>query len=266
MAAIALLILIALPVSAQGSGAIIHPDPSNLEVGQGQVEALNIVLENAQDAYGIDVRAKFDPSVIEIADADPSKDGIQMIPGDFIKPDFLVRNTADNQKGTLQYVITQVNPTPPANGTGIVLSILVRGKALGKKSSFTIDFVDAADRHGAKLTVHAANGTIAVVTPKPPTPTPTGNATQTLIPTRAQSGTPAATRPPTEAPPTPSLTPAASTNDRLVMAGLVLVAGGGCVGTLALLGVAAFLLWRRPRQRPAPPTYNGRARAEPWHT
>jgi hypothetical protein len=40
-----------------------------------------------------------------------------MIPGDLIKPDFAVRNLADNDAGTLLFVITQVNPTPPASGT-----------------------------------------------------------------------------------------------------------------------------------------------------
>lgn len=254
-AAVGLLFAIAHPVSAQGGAAVVHPDPPTLEVGQGQVEALNILIENAQDAYGIEVRAKFDPSVIEIADADPAKDGVQMIPGDFIKPDFLVRNTADNKQGTLQYVITEVNPTPPANGTGVVFTVLIRGRALGKKSSFTIEFVDIADRHGTKLAVKSQNGTVSVVAPKPPTATPTGNAKATLTPTAGTTGTPAITRGTPTVTPAPTVVAAASNTDRLVTAGLVLVAGGGCLGTVALVAVAAFLLFARPRRRPNPPQY-----------
>jgi hypothetical protein len=245
-------LMVPAPTFAQSNAATVHPDPTKLEVGQGQVETLNIVIDNAQDVYGIDVRGKFDPNVIEIADADPSTDGVQMIPGDFIKPDFLVRNTADNKKGTFQYVITEVNPTPPAQGSGVVLSILIRGKALGKQSSFTIDFVQIADRHGKKLSVSSQNGSVVVVTPKPPTATPTGNATPTLAATATI--TPAQTIAPTRTAVTRTPIPVRAVqqtgNSFLLNAILILVAGGTCLGTIVLLAFAAFLLLRR---RPPPP-------------
>src|SRR5512142_854354 len=104
-------------VGAQG-GATVRIDPLAFEVGNGQEETVALVMDDAKDVYGIDVRAKFDPSVIEIVDADPAKEGVQMTPGDFIRPDFVVRNIADNAAGTLQYVTTQINPSPPANGHG----------------------------------------------------------------------------------------------------------------------------------------------------
>ena len=126
--AILLGVALAQPLSASehgDGGATIRPDPVTLGIAPGQVTAINIVLENAADVYGIDVRAKFDPALIEIVDADPAQDGIQMTPGTFLKPDFVVRNTADNGSGTLQYVVTQVNPTQPATGSGVVLTLNV---------------------------------------------------------------------------------------------------------------------------------------------
>ena len=243
VALLALVWLTASSAAAQSGGATVRLDPPNLEVGQGQVETLNIVIDNAQEVYGIDVRAKFDPSVIEVVDADPSKDGVQMIPGDFIKPDFLVRNIADNQKGTLQYVITEVNPTPPANGSGTVVSILVRGKVLGKRTPFTIDFVQIADRHGRKLPVHVQNGTVSVVTPKPPTPTATSPAT----PTSAVIETPALEPTVTETPVNPAASGASSDNSILDLL-LILIAFGGCFGAIALVAFAAFVILRRPKR------------------
>lgn len=240
-----------------------------MTIGVGQVEVIKIRIENVKDLYGAELHMKFDPSVVEVVDADPTKDGIQLMPGDFPKPEFVALNRADNKVGTIDYALTQLNPTPPANGSGTVVSILFRGKALGKSTKITskgnILPVVVGPQKVMPTPFTWQDGTITIVPPKPPTPTPTGKATVTLTPARAQSGTLVATRAPTEAPPAPSLTPAASTNDRLVMAGLILVAGGGCLGTLALLAVAAFLLLRRPSRRPAPPTYNGPARAEPWH-
>ncbi|MBI5879015.1 MAG: hypothetical protein HZB53_15295 [Chloroflexi bacterium] len=237
------------PMQAQG-GATARPDPPTLEVGLGQQETLNIVLEDAQDVYGIDVRAKFDPAVIEVVDADPSKDGVQMTPGTFIKPDFLVRNTAENVTGTLQYVTTQVNPSPPVSGRGIVVSVLVRGKALGKQTAFTISFVEIADRTGRKLPVRGQAGNIVVVQPKPPTPTPTAQATAT--PTAAPSSVPSPT-PPRAAVTTAGVTPAATVVAQSTPAAqlsddsaLVGIAVAGVVGALAIAGAGVVIL-RRPR-------------------
>lgn len=239
------------PVSAQGNGAVVHPDPPILEVGQGQVEQVDIVIENAQDVYGIEVRAKFDPSIFEIADADPAADGVQMIPGSFIKPDFLVRNTADNQKGTLQYVITQVNPTLPVNGNGVVVSVLVRGKSLGKRGQLTIDFVDIADRRGRKITVQPKSGTISVVSPKPSTPTPTSNATPKLALALTPEPLPTLESDSVVAP-DPVSAPGGLSGNTILDALLVLIALGGCLGGILVIGSAAFVILRRPARTPGP--------------
>ena len=175
--------------AAQVDDTVIRPEPAVLEIGQGQVETVQIVLENAQAVYGIDLRIRFDPAVVQVVDADPSRDGIQMTPGAFVQPDFLVRNAADNQAGSLQYVVSQVNPTSPANGTGVVLTIEFQGQALGEQSELTIGFVEIADRRGNKLSVQPQNGTLKVIPPRPETPTPAPTATATVPPPTAVRST-----------------------------------------------------------------------------
>ncbi len=140
-----------------------------------------------------------------------------MIPGDFIKPDFAVRNGADNAAGTLQYVITQVNPTPPASGSGIVFSIQFRGKVLGQQAELKIDSVQIADQRGVKLSVQPQNGTLTVVPPKPETPTPPAPTappesavTDTLAAETAALSAAAATDTPAMATPTAETSPAAT--------------------------------------------------------
>ncbi len=54
---------------AQGAPPVLRPEPAVLEIGQGQVETVSIVLENAQEVYAIDVQASFDPAVVEVVDA-----------------------------------------------------------------------------------------------------------------------------------------------------------------------------------------------------
>jgi len=139
---------------AQEGKALVRTEPAVLEVGKGQIETLQILLVNAQNVYGIDLQAGFDPAVVEVVDADPDQAGIQMTPGSFLKPDFVVRNVADNQAGALHYVVTQLNPTPPANGEGVILSIQFLGKATGIETALTILSVQIADRRGGQATGH----------------------------------------------------------------------------------------------------------------
>ena len=146
-------------------------DPTVIEVAAGQTAAVQFVLADAQNAYGIDVRATFDPKVVEVMDADPGADGVQMTPGDFLRPDFVVRNVADNEKGTLRYTLTQVNPTQPVSGTGVIFTVQFRGKTTGE-TALTLVPVELADRQGQLLPATVEGGTIRVVADQAPTPVP----------------------------------------------------------------------------------------------
>ena len=154
-ALIGLTLLLALPVAGQGESAVVRTDPTVIEVAAGQTATVQFVLADAQNAYGIDVHATFDPKVVEVVDADPGADGVQMTPGDFLRPDFVVRNVADNEKGTLRYALTQVNPTQPVSGTGVIFTVQFRGKAAGE-TALTLAPVELADRQGQLLPVTVA--------------------------------------------------------------------------------------------------------------
>lgn len=148
--------------STAASLVTVHPTPIVFEVEVGQVKSLNIVLENAVDVYGIDVQGQFDINAIEVVDANPGRSGIQMIPGVIPKPDFVVINSADNLNGTFRYAVTQINPTPPASGNGVIFSIRVRGKMISE-SALTFTSVQMADQDATPLPVTPQNGTVRVV-------------------------------------------------------------------------------------------------------
>lgn len=148
------------PLQAQ-SIATVRPSPAQLELMQGETAALEINLENARDLYGIDVRLSFDPALLEILDTDPNQSGVQMVPGAFPKPELIALNAADNASGTARYVITQLNPTPPATGSGVVLTVQVRALASGR-TELAIPLVEMSDRDGNLLAVNTGSSIIEV--------------------------------------------------------------------------------------------------------
>jgi hypothetical protein len=222
------------PAAAQGQGAIVRTEPTASVVGAGQMTSVTFVLADVQNAYGIDVRATFDPKFVEVVDADPAKDGIQMSPGTFPQPDFVARNVADNQAGTLRYAITQVNPTEPASGTGVILAVQFRGKAAGE-TALKLDAVELANRQGQLLPAVFEGGSIRVVADRAPMPVsataqpaPAAEPTAQTVPTVSQ----AETAQPAAAPAFPGGLPCT---------------GSVLAPSLGLLGLARWATWRRGR-------------------
>ena len=120
-----------------GLGAAIARRPAALAQGDTRVRCqpiavtsvsstldVDLYVENVTDLYGADVRLSFDPGVAQGVDADASLPGVQIEPLDgFLWPDFVARNEADNVSGTVWYALTQLNPRPPASGSGSLARI-----------------------------------------------------------------------------------------------------------------------------------------------
>ena len=227
-----LALLSALPASAQGQSAVVRSEPAVLEISPGQVVTLTIVLADAQDVYGIDVRATFDPQRVEVVDADPAKDGIQLTPGTFPQPDFVARNIADNAAGTLRYALTQVNPTAPASGAGVVFTVSLRGKTPGD-TTLAFGPVEMADRRGQALPVTAEPGTIKVIAAEAPS-APAASSQVSPAPVTAEvAPAPSATSVPTQVFGIPADLPCM---------------GGALLPAIGLLGWAGCNAWRRTRR------------------
>jgi hypothetical protein len=229
---------------AQGPDTVIRTDPSTIQISPGEVVTLSVVLAGAQEVYGIDVRAAFDPQLVEVVDVDPDREGVQFSPGTFPQPDFVVRRDADNEAGTLRYVITQVSPTEPATGDGVVFTVQLRALADSGEGAFTLGPIEMADSAGTLLGVQPESGLIRI-TPGGQVPTDqpaavvsaAGDATATAVAAAAGDTQPAqaSSQPATVAPSadanqaaTPSATapetPAAAESSLPLLAVLALVA------------------------------------------
>ncbi len=97
---------------------------SNLQV--------DLYVANVTDLYGADIKYSFDPNIVQVVDADPFTPGVQIQPlAGFLSPDLVVRRDANNVTGTIQYALTQLNPTPPVNGSGAVARVTFQPLSAG---------------------------------------------------------------------------------------------------------------------------------------
>ncbi len=173
----------------------VYPDPIELEVGEGEIASLAVVIEDGQEVFSIDLRATFDPAVIEVIDADPTKDGVQVSPGTLPPPDTVTRNSVDNATGTIRYTAAKKVTTSAGSSVGAAFSLQVRGKEAGQESWFIIELAEIKNRQGYPFAVLIDSGLISVVEPsaQPATATPSPTATATAKPTLTATATATAT-------------------------------------------------------------------------
>lgn len=93
---------------------------------EGQ-DALEIWVDHVSGFYALDMEIHFDPGKLQVIDADPGVEGVQIQPGQAPAPDFVAVNSVDNQQGVVHYVVTQVAPREGFKGSGLVASITWQG-------------------------------------------------------------------------------------------------------------------------------------------
>ncbi len=184
-------------------GTTVHLDPLSLEIGTGNTGTVDILVQDVADLYGFEFEITFDPAILEVVDADPGKEGVQIGAGDFLSPDWTLDNTVDNDNGTIAYALSQMNPSPPKNGEGILATITWRDKTVGT-SPIHFAHVLLGATEGMEIPASTEDGQIVVVPAQAPAAaTPTG----TTAPTGTPSPVPPTSTPTsTPVPPMPTLT------------------------------------------------------------
>jgi hypothetical protein len=192
-----LLLLLALisigPVHAQVVAAIhVEPPASILEIGD--TASVTILIEDASDVYGFQLRLTFNPAVIQLLDADDSRPGVQVQPGEFLPEEqgFIVVNEANNETGELNYAMTLLAPAEPALGNGSLIAFDMEAVAEGSSDVYINDVL-LSSIDGVVLPTTVSHGQVFVGNGDPPpfgTPIPTSPpATPTAQATPTATGT-----------------------------------------------------------------------------
>ncbi|MBN1261612.1 MAG: hypothetical protein JXB35_13120 [Anaerolineae bacterium] len=194
-------------------GTVARIVPATGEVAIDETVDVVVEIVDVEGLYGVDISVAFDPTVIEVLDADPNLNGVQVGLGLFLDSGFALINAADNNDGTVHFVMTQLNPSEPKDGTGNLIVMRVRGK---REATTPIQLVDVqlARRDGTSIEVTLESGELEVIgepgEDPTPTPIPTQNAgtpMPTMTPTAISQATPTPTPKPPTLTPTPTPTP-----------------------------------------------------------
>jgi LysM repeat protein len=195
---IAVLAMGALVVGGHMAPSVAHAQGTTVVIAPAQGSAITcgdnipqeVRINNVQGLYGVDVRVTFDPTIVEVVDANAQAPGIQVQPGNF--PDvtngqgMVQVNNVDPAQGTISYSAIRLNPAPAQDGSGVIASITFKAKANGN-SAISLAWVMLSDKNARPIAAETTNGKITVsgctgtpstpATPRPTTPATPGGPT-----------------------------------------------------------------------------------------
>jgi hypothetical protein len=146
------------------AAAHLRVSPEEQQVQLGDVFTVTLELEDVAALFGADAELHFDPSVLEVVDADPVKPGVQVGWGSFPDPtqgDVVWMDEADNEAGTLRYAIGLQSGMPAAEGSGTLCVITLRAKG-GGTSELTIHSAALSDENADPIEVTTHDGSVSV--------------------------------------------------------------------------------------------------------
>jgi hypothetical protein len=152
--------------SAAAQGAGVWLDPATLDLAPGDVGTLDIRVENVARLAGAEVHLAFDPVLLEVVDAEPSAEGTQIAHGDFLSPDFVAQNDADQRVGTVDYAIACLPADKEVSGSGVLARVTVRALAEGE-TLVPVNGVLLADSDGQPISVETESGVVVIRRPGP---------------------------------------------------------------------------------------------------
>jgi hypothetical protein len=166
------------------SGAQVGLDPSTVHLDVGATQVVSVTITGVTDLYGFEFDLSFDPAVIAVQAVEV---------GDFLNPDFVVARTFDNTAGLVKVAITQLSPSTPKTGDGLLATILFEAIAPGDAEVEFLN-VQLSNSDAISLGCVSLQPDVVVLQASPTeSETPTATATPTLTPTATATVTATAT-------------------------------------------------------------------------
>lgn len=144
---------------------VLRCDPQHPVVTLGEPVSFTIYVQDVVDLYAADVRMSFDPTKVHVVDANPAKPGTQIeMLDEFLSPDFVLRDVADNVTGTIWYANSQVNPSEEVSGSGALARITMQSSA-GGTFLLVFTFHELVVRNGDPIETTAIDCRVTIFDP-----------------------------------------------------------------------------------------------------
>jgi len=140
-----------------------------IEVPPGAALQVPVSIRNVEALYAIDIEIQFDPALLQVEDAAPNTPGVQVGIGTFLDAGLILYNDADNDQGVIRFAMTQVNPSEPKSGEGVIVVINLTAQGEGE-SALTVSFAEASTRQGEAIPITGVNGVVTVSSGAPDQP------------------------------------------------------------------------------------------------
>jgi hypothetical protein len=128
---LALGFLLASAAGAAAQAAVVRPEPGAVTLEPGTEARVDLLFEGVQDLYGLEVHLSFDPSLVEVLDADADAPGVQLAAADWLAGAFVAVNQADNAAGRIDFAATLLNPAEPVSGDHVFATFTLRARGAG---------------------------------------------------------------------------------------------------------------------------------------
>jgi len=169
------------------------PDP--VQVGLGQTSQVDIVIENAVGLYAAEIHISFPAHLVQVQDAYPGVEGIQISPGNFFNgfDTYTIQNRVDSGANLIEYIVSITGSPVGVTGQGTLATISLFGQS-PDTAMISFEEVILCERNGTSMMVHLPNEQVTVsVVGQTSTPTVTNTSmatnTQTSVVTPSATAT-----------------------------------------------------------------------------
>lgn len=142
------------------SGTVIKVNEPHLTLPMCSAqETVTVKIENVSDLFAVQLELEYDPVVVQVVDADPDREGVQVRVDSAFSNGFIAQNTVDTTNGRISFAATLLAST--LNGNIELISIDLQPQAVGN-SALSLENVILARPGAEVIDFTPQNGTVAV--------------------------------------------------------------------------------------------------------
>ena len=147
------------PQAAAQATIVVSPTLTRTNVGFPAT--VEIWVQDVEALYAGGFLLDFDPSVVQVQDANPFQDGVQIESGSWLERQLELANSVDNTAGEVDFAVTQSHPEMGKDGSGILARITFVGLAEGI-SALEFGRVELGDDQGSIIPASTQGGEVVV--------------------------------------------------------------------------------------------------------